>query len=65
MEFGIKKCAMLIKKSGKRETMEGIQLPNQESIRMLGEKESYLEILEDERKSNKRVPQKNKKTFRT
>ena len=39
---------MLIKKSEKRETTEGTELPNQEKIRMLGEKENYkyLGILE-------------------
>ena len=48
MEFGIKKFAMLIRKSGKRETTEGTELLNQESIRTLEEKENYkyLEILE-------------------
>ena len=46
MEFGIVKCAMLTLKSWIIETMEGIELPNQE--RMHGEKENYkyLEILE-------------------
>ena len=28
MEFGIVKCAMLIRKSGKRKRTEGIKLPN-------------------------------------
>ena len=37
IEYGIKKCAMLIMKSGKTETEEGIELPNQERIRTLGE----------------------------
>ena len=41
MEFGIEKSAMLIMESGKRETMEGVELPNQKSIRMLGEKVDY------------------------
>ena len=41
MEFGIEKCAMLIMKSVKRETTEGTELPNQERIRTLGEKENY------------------------
>ena len=35
MEFDIEKCTLLIKKSGKRATAEGI---NQKSIRTLGEK---------------------------
>ena len=46
MEFGIEKCAMLIMKSRKRETMEGIELPNQEKIRMLRKKYKYSGILE-------------------
>ena len=39
---------MLIIRSGKRQLMERIELPNHEKIRMLGEKETfkYLEILE-------------------
>ena len=48
MEFGIEKCAMLIMRSGKWQTTEGIELPNQERIRTRGEKENYkyLGILE-------------------
>ena len=41
MEFGIEKCAMLIVKNEKREIREVVELPNQERIRMLGEKENY------------------------
>ena len=33
----IERCVMLIMKSGKRQTTEGIELPNQESIRILRE----------------------------
>ena len=40
-ELCIEKCAMSKKKSRKREIMEGIELPDQESIRTLGEKENY------------------------
>ena len=40
MEFGIKKCSMLIMKKRKIEIMEGIELPNLESIRTLEEKEN-------------------------
>ena len=48
MKFAIEKCAMLILKSRKRNMMEGINLPNQEKIRTLREKETYkyLGILE-------------------
>ena len=47
MDVGIEKCAMLTR-SGKRQIIEGIELPNQEKIRTLREKENYkyLEILE-------------------
>ena len=48
MEFGIEKCAMLVIKSGKRHITDGIELPNQDKIKTLGEKEAYkyLGILE-------------------
>ena len=70
IEFGIEKCATMIGKSGKIETMEGIELPNQENIRTLGENYEYLGILEDgtikqskmKERNEKREPQKNKKT---
>ena len=45
MEFGIEKCAMPIMKSGKRETMERIELPNQKKERKK-ENYKYLGILE-------------------
>ena len=41
MEFGPQKSVMLIIKSEKREPTEEIEMPNQESIRMLGEKLNY------------------------
>ena len=48
MEFGIEKCAMLVMKNCKRHLTDGIELPNQDKIRTLGEKETYkyLGILE-------------------
>ena len=48
MEFGIEKCAMLIMKSGKRHMTDGMELPNHDKIRTLGENETYkfLGILE-------------------
>ena len=39
MEFDIEKCATLIMKKGKRKTMDGTELQNQERIRTLEEKE--------------------------
>ena len=41
MEFGIKKCALLVMKSGKRHLTDGIELPNQDKIRPLAENETY------------------------
>ena len=41
MELGMEKCAMLVIKSGKRHQTDGMELPNQDQIRTLGEKETY------------------------
>ena len=48
MEFGIEKTAVLKMKSEKRQTAERIDLPNQEIMRTLEEKENfnYLGIFE-------------------
>ena len=48
MEFGIEKCALLVMKSSKRYLTNGMELPNQDKIRMLAENETYkyLGILE-------------------
>ena len=48
MEFGIEKYAMLVMKSDKRYLTDRMELPNQDKIRTLGEKETYkyLGILE-------------------
>ena len=50
MEFGIEKSVRLIRKSGKRHKTDGMELPNQEKIRTLGEKDTYkyLGILESD-----------------
>ena len=50
MEFGIEKCAMLVMKSSKQHLTDRMELPNEDNIRTLGEKEmyKYLGILEDE-----------------
>ena len=66
---------MLIIKKGERKIMDGIQLPNKDTIKTLGEKESYkyLGILEADiikqtemkgKVKKKRIPQENKKTPR-
>ena len=41
MEFKIGKCAILLMKKRKRETMGGIELPHRENIRTQREKENY------------------------
>ena len=48
MEFGIEKYAMHVMKSSKRHMTDGMELPNHDKIRTLGEKETYkyLGILE-------------------
>ena len=48
MEFGIEKCAMLVMKRGKRHMTDGMEQPNYDKIRTLGEEETYkyLGILE-------------------
>ena len=48
MEFGGKKCAMLVMKIGKRHLTDGMELPNKNKIRTLGEKQTYkyLRMLE-------------------
>ena len=48
MGFGIEKYAMLLMKTGKRHLTDGMELPNQDKIRTLGENETnkYLYILE-------------------
>ena len=55
---------MLIMKSGKRETVEGIELQNQENIITVGEKENhkYLGILKAETIKQKETKEKNKST---
>ena len=40
IEFGIQKCAMLVLKSSKRHMTDGIELPNENKIRTLGENET-------------------------
>ena len=40
MEFGIEKCATLGMKSGKRHLSDGMELPNQDKITTLAQKEN-------------------------
>ena len=41
MEFGIEKCVMLVMKRARQHQSDGIELPNQDKIRTLEEKETY------------------------
>ena len=41
MEFSIEKCTMLVMKSGKWHMTDGMELPNHDKIRTLGENETY------------------------
>ena len=60
MEFGNEKCAMLVMKSSKRHMTDGMEQPNQDKIRTLGENETYkyLGILEAD--TIKQVEMKNR-----
>ena len=61
MEFGIKKCTMLVMKSCKRHLNDRMELPNQEKIRKLGEMKTYKYMDIFEADDSKRVEMKNKK----
>ena len=65
IEFGMEKYAVHIMKSRKRQITEGIELPNQDKIRMFGEKENYkyLGILEADTIKQAEMKEKNSKTY--
>ena len=67
MEFGIEKCAMLVMKSGKQHLTDGMELPSQDIIRMLREKETYkyLGILEVDTIKQVEMKDKIKKEYLT
>ena len=60
MEFGLEKCAMLVMKSGKRNLTDGMELPNQDKIRTLGEKVMYKYLCILEADTIKQVEMKEK-----
>ena len=66
MEFGIEKCASLIKKRGKQQVTEVIELPNPGKIRTLGEKNTYkyLGILETDSIKQQELKEKIKRRSR-
>ena len=55
IEFGIEAFSMQVIKSGKRHITDGTELPNQDKLRTLGEKETYkyLGIIEQEEMKEK------------
>ena len=66
MECGIEKCAMLVTKSGQRHLTYRMELPGQDKIRTLREKETYkyLVILEDDTIKQVEMKDKIKKEYR-
>ena len=76
MEFGIEKCAMFVMKCSKWHLTDGMELPNQDKIGTLEEKETdkNLGILESntikqvkmkkKKKEKKRISQENQKANR-
>ena len=40
IELGVKKCIMLVMKSGKQQLTDGMELPNQDKIKMLDKNET-------------------------
>ena len=65
MEFGIEKCAMLVMISSKRHITDGMELPNQDKIRTLEEKETYkyLGLLEADTIKQEEMKEKIKKEY--
>ena len=65
MEFGAEKCAILVMKSGERYLTDGMELPCQDKIRTLGEKETYkyLGILEADIIKEVKMKEKIKKEY--
>ena len=60
IEFGKEKCAILAMTSSKQRTTDGMELPNQDKIRTLGEKETYKCLGVSETDTIKKVEMKDK-----
>ena len=59
MEFGIKKCAVIILKRGKMVACDGIQLPNEEVMKNVDEKGyTYLGVIETDEIKEKEIKEK-------
>ena len=64
MEFGIQKCAMLSMRRGKMVECEGIELPNEEKIKSVGEDGyKYLGILQSDEIKNKKMKETIEKEY--
>ena len=65
MEYGIETYAMLEMKSCKRHLTDGMELPSQDNIRTLGEKETdkYFGILEADNTTQVEMKDKIKKEY--
>ena len=65
MEFAIEECAMLVMKRSKLHLTDGMEQPNHEKIRTLGEKETYkyLRILEADTIKQVEMKEKIKKEY--
>ena len=65
MEFGIEKFTMLVMKRSKRHLTDRMELPNQDKIRTLGEKETYkyLRILVADTIKQEEMKEKIKKEY--
>ena len=65
MEFAIEKLAISVMKSSQRNMTDGIELPKQDKIRTLGEKETckYLDILEADTTKQEEMKEKFKKNI--
>ena len=60
MEFGVKKCAMLAMRRGRLVRSEGIVLPDENKIRVIGENDSYkyLGVLEADKIKREEMKEK-------
>ena len=65
MEFGREKCVMLVIKSGKRQLIDGMELPNQDKIKTPAENETYkyLGALETDTIKQVEMKEKNQKEY--
>ena len=65
MKFGIEECAMPMIRSRKRQLSEETEVPNQQKIRTLGEKEiyNYLGIMEADTIKQAEIKKKLKKRY--